>query len=215
MHSSGGSPIFVPALEPHSYYNTRYGLAALPLLALGAGALASAAPLRWWPRAAVALVAAGCAPWLLRPSPEAWITWKESQVNSTARREWTAGAARYLRPRYRQGEGIFTTFGDITGIYREMGIPLERTLTWDNWPLWPAAAAKPELFLWERWAVAVAGDPVQSAILRAGLRGPRYTLETSILVKNAPVIEIYRRDDSPEALTGAARVPARGKDQAP
>ncbi len=212
MQSSGGSPVFVPTLEPHSYYNTRYGLSALPLLALGAGTLVAAAPQRWRLRAAVAIAAIVTAPWLLRPTPEAWITWKESQVNSSARREWTARAVEYLRPRYGAGEGIFTTFGDITGIYRELGIPLERTLTWDNWPLWPAAVARPELFLWERWAVAVAGDPVQTAILKAGLRGPRYKLETAIKVKGASVIEIYRRDNSPETLASEAAVPARGRD---
>ncbi len=215
MHSSGGSPIFVPTLAPHSYYNTRYGLAALPLLALGAGALVTAASPRWRSRAALALIAISTAPWLLQPTPEAWITWKESQVNSNARREWTAKAVEYLRPRYRAGEGIFTTFGDLTGIYRELGIPLERTLTWDNWPLWPAAVARPELFLWERWAVAVAGDPVQTAILRAGLRGPRYTLEAMIAVKGAPVIEIYRRDSSPSTLASEAAVPPRGRDAPP
>lgn len=33
MHS-GGTPIYVPNLWPHTFYNTRYGLAALPLLAI-------------------------------------------------------------------------------------------------------------------------------------------------------------------------------------
>ena len=37
------------------------------------------------------------------------------------------------------------------------------------------------------------GDPVQSAVNRLALRGPCYRLEESIVVKNAPVIEIYRR----------------------
>ena len=35
MHS-GVVPIFMPHLWPHSYYNTRYGLAVLPLLAVAA-----------------------------------------------------------------------------------------------------------------------------------------------------------------------------------
>ena len=38
MHS-GGTPIFVPTLWPFSYYNTRYALAALPLLAIAGGSL--------------------------------------------------------------------------------------------------------------------------------------------------------------------------------
>ena len=46
MYSSGGTPIHVPGLWPHSYYNTRYGLAALPLLAFAAAALVLAVPPR-------------------------------------------------------------------------------------------------------------------------------------------------------------------------
>jgi len=45
VHSSG-IPIYVPELWPHSYYNTRYGLAALPLMALAAAALVAAVPPR-------------------------------------------------------------------------------------------------------------------------------------------------------------------------
>ena len=68
------------------------------------------------------------------------------------------------------------------------------TLTWDNNPQWLAAVARPDLFLREEWAVAMGGDPVQSTINRAFLRGPRYVLQKTIMVKGAPVIEIYRRD---------------------
>jgi hypothetical protein len=36
------------------------------------------------------------------------------------------------------------------------------------------------------------GDAVQTAIDKARLRGPRYELKRRIIVKGAPVIEIYR-----------------------
>ena len=97
MHSSG-TPIFVPDLWPNSYYNTRYGLALFPALALGAAALAALVPARARPAAAVAVAAIAAAPWLAHPRPEAWITWKESQVNSVARRAWTRQAADFLAP---------------------------------------------------------------------------------------------------------------------
>jgi hypothetical protein len=112
-------------------------------------------------------------------------------VNSDARRAWTREAAAYLAPRYPRGSGIITTFGDITGIFRRAGIPLRDTLTWDNWPLWPAAVARPDLFLWEDWAVVTGGDPVQTALVRAGAHGPRYELVKIIAVPGAPVLEIY------------------------
>jgi hypothetical protein len=192
-----GTPIFVPHLWPSgahgaSYYNTRYGLAALPLLALGAAGIVAVIPGRWRIAAAIAVPLAAASPWLLNPSPEAWICWKEAQVNSVARRGWTGQAAHYLREHYRGG-GIFTTLGDIAGVYREAGIPFAETLNECNWPHWGAALARPDLFLWEEWAVAIAGDKVSTAILRAQRTGPRYDCVKIIVVKGGPVIEIYRR----------------------
>ncbi|MGA1995877.1 MAG: glycosyltransferase family 39 protein [Bryobacteraceae bacterium] len=80
LHSSG-NPIHLPVLPPFSYYNSRYGTEAIPLLAFGGAALAAAVPERLRRLAAVALVAASLAVWILHPSPERWITWKESVVN--------------------------------------------------------------------------------------------------------------------------------------
>jgi hypothetical protein len=191
MHSSGGTPIFLPDLWPNSYYNSRYGMALYPALAFGVAALVWLAPARAQLIAAAAVVLAAAAPWLINPRPDAWITWKESQVNSVARRAWTHAAAEYLQPRYRRGSGIFTTFGDITGIFRTAGIPMRETLTWDNWPQWPEAIARPELYLSEEWAVVMGGDPVQTALLRAGVNGPRYELVKIVITPHAPVVEIY------------------------
>ncbi len=187
-------PIFVPSLSPFSFYNTRYGLAMLPLAAFATAALVAWTPPRFRVPAALVALAIGLAPWIMDPHMENSITWKESLVNSQARREWTNEAAEYLRSNYVRGTGIFTTFGDVTAIFQVAGIPLRDTLNVCNNPEWLATAARPELFLREEWAVAFGGDPVQTAINRAFLRGPRYTLQRSIIVKGAPVVEIYRRD---------------------
>jgi hypothetical protein len=122
------------------------------------------------------------------------IAWRESEVNYAARRESASEAAEFLRSQYRAHAGVFTTFGYITRVFQRAGIPLRDTLTWDNSAYWHAAAVRPDLFLREEWAVAEGGDRVQSAIIRAELSGPRYTLLKKIVVKNAPVIEIYRFD---------------------
>ncbi|MFN0167764.1 MAG: glycosyltransferase family 39 protein [Bryobacteraceae bacterium] len=193
---SGATPIFVPDLWPNSYYNTRYAITAMPLVALAAALGIARLPLRAQRAAALLAVGAAMAPWLLHPSPEAWIAWKESQVNSETRRRWTSAAAEFLRANYRPGGGVFTTFGDVTGVFLEAGIPLRETLTWDNNPHWQAAVHRPDLFLWEEWAVALAGGPVQSCVLKAALNGPRYTLRKRILSKGAPAVEIYRRESA-------------------
>ena len=193
---SGASPIHVPDLPPFSYYNTRYGLAVLPAAVFAAAALVTFVPPRVRGLAACALAVGASVPWLLHPSPQRWIAWKESQVNSDARREWTRRAAASLSAGYRRGEGIFTTSGDLTGIYRTLGLPLRETLSWDNNPQWLVTAKRPDLFLWEGWAVCQGGDPVQSAINRAQRQGPYYELVDKIIVKDAPVLEIYKRSSS-------------------
>jgi hypothetical protein len=195
IHSSA-TPIFVPDLWPHSYYNTRYGLALLPFLAFGAAALAACMPQRFRRWAALAIVVAALSPFLLHPGPEAWITWRESRANSEGRRAWIREAAAFLGPRYRRGEGIYTSFGDLAGIPRAMHAPLAETLTEDNELVWFGAFHRPDFWLHEEWAVCLGGDRVQTVLTRARRpypNYPEYTLVKRIVVKAAPVIEIYRR----------------------
>lgn len=192
IHSSG-TPIFVPHLWPFSYYNTRYGLVALPLVALAGAAWVALAPRRVRALAALAVVGVGVAPWLAYPRPEAWICWKESQVNSEHRRAWTGEAAEFLKSQLGPGDGIFMSFGDLTGILRQAGIPLSASLHEGNRPEWEAAVGRPDLFLRERWALAISGDKVATAVLRASRNGPKYECVKRIALKGAPVIEIYRR----------------------
>lgn len=191
MHSSG-TPVFVPHLWPESYYNTRYGLAALPLLILGAAALVLFVrrPYRRW--AAIAVLAVAISPWLWKPSPESWICWKEAEVNSVTRRAWTEEAAKVLAANYRDG-GIIAPFGDMTGVFPTAGIPLRETLHSGNAPMYQGSIARPDLFLREKWALAMSGDEVATAILRSRKDGPRYECVKMIALEGSPVIEIYRR----------------------
>jgi Dolichyl-phosphate-mannose-protein mannosyltransferase len=193
MHSSG-TPIFVPTLYPHSFYNTRYALAALPLTAFCAAALVMLVPNRWkiwrW-LAALIVIAIPAAEWTMHPES---ICWKETEVNSAVRRQWTRSAANYLAAHYRPGDGIIFPFGDMTGVLREAGIPIREGLFDGNGAAFEMALSRPDLFLQSRWALAFSGDRIATAILRGDKRGPHYLLEATIIVKGAPVIEIYRRD---------------------
>jgi hypothetical protein len=199
MHSTGGSPIFLPTLPPNSYYNARYGLAVLPLLALAASALVAAIPNGLRTAAATLAIAAAIMPWLLHPAPANWVVWEEGHHNDAARREWARQAAQYLQPRYVRGSGIVSRSGTMIAIYRQLGIPIREVFTIDNGLPWQAAMQRPELWLHQEWAVAEGGDPVQSAVNRLARLGigqdhsPCYRLEQSIIIENAPVIEIYRR----------------------
>ncbi len=195
---SGSTPIHVPKLPPDSYYNTRYALAALPACAAGVGMLVA-----WWPKAllrvgakgypAGALLAVCLGGWVLHPSVESWVCWKESEVNSRGRREWTAQAAQFFRQHYRPGDGILTPTGDVTAVYQALGIPLRETLTVDAGFEWLAVVNRPDLFLRERWVVAIAGDSIS---LR--FRDPRRFAAlvekvAEFSAEKEPVIEVYRK----------------------
>jgi hypothetical protein len=187
---SSGTPLYVPHLWPNAFYNTRYGLAVLPLATLAAGALVTMFPSRMRAAAAVVLAAGVAAPLALSGEP---VCWKEAQINSIARRAWTHEGAAFLNANYRPGSGIIYFFGDLAGVLRESGIPLREGLHQGNHPYWEAAITRPEFFLRDEWALAISGDAVATAILRAQRRGPHYELRRRIIVKGAPVIEIYRR----------------------
>ena len=190
VHSSK-LPIFIPQLWG-SYYNTRYGVAFLPFAAFAAGALAYALPGRWNKLAwVIPLVAATT--WLLRPTPENVIVWKESQVNSISRRAWTQGVASFLTKHWKPGQGILTSAGDVTGIYCRAQIPLANTLNIGNGPAWFATTSRPDLVHGETWAVAQAGDFLSKALHRE--RRNVYEIVKEIKVKDAPAVEIYRRHE--------------------
>lgn len=192
IHSSG-TPIFVPELWPGTYYNTRYGLAAYGLFVFSAAAIVALVPagIRWL--AAPAVVILALLPWLFYPRADNWVCWKEAQVNSAARRQWTAEAALFFKANLRPGDGIFTTLSDLSGVLTEAGIPIRRTLQEGNGPAFVAATQRPDLFLRERWALAISGDTVATALLKEKRMSGRFECVKIIAIPGAPVIEIYHR----------------------
>jgi hypothetical protein len=192
MESGGGVEIFVPTLWPHSYYNSRYALALLPLAAFSGAALVSIVPkFRGTVAAAVVLVA--IAPWLAYPRPDNWIVWKEGQVNSIERRSWTHRIAGVLRSAYRPGDRILYSFGDLTGILREAGVPLKAGLQSGNELEWIATLARPDLFLDQDWVLDFEDGNAARAAL--AVKEPGYTVAARIARDhNAPAVVLLRRN---------------------
>jgi hypothetical protein len=189
MHSSGGSPIYVPQLWPYSYYNSRYGIAVVVWAAFAAGGIVAVTPRRWKRFAAVVPTIA-VLPWLLTPRRENWICWKESEVNSISRRAWTSAESDYLRARYRTGQGIVASFGDLTGIFCKARIPLREVLHEGNGPAWFAATTRPDLLHRERWAIAQENNNFLVKPLPGGRQAP-YRLAHEVRVNGAPALKTY------------------------
>ena len=189
IHSSG-TPLYVPGLWPNQWYNTRYALAGLPFCAVAAAALAALPRGKAQWGVAALLIAGTITSSAFSGVP---VTWKESAVNSAARRNWTQQTADYLAAHYRAGDGIFYSFGDLAGVLRAAGIPLREGLHQGNHPAWDAATLRPDLFLHEEWAIVIAGDATSATLLRTRERGPHYELKKRIIVEGAPPVEIYQR----------------------
>jgi hypothetical protein len=185
---SGGTPVRVPDLWPGGYYNSRYGLAAMPLAAFCAAGLVSLAP-RGQGIVATAIAAISLAPWVLYPRTANWVTYRESIENSRDRRAWTAEAADFLRLERKAGDEVYTTFGDLTGILREARIPLRHSFHEGNGLTWYAAQSRPDLFFWQRWAVVQSSDGISGELKKRGHHPVR------VIRKGASTaIEIYRNE---------------------
>jgi hypothetical protein len=185
---AGGTPVFVPELTPFTRYNTRYALAVLPFAAMGAGALVTALP-RWRGRASAVMLAVIGTVWVAGSGPLS-LCWQEAARSSETRRAWTSQAAAFLSENYQPGEGLLYTFGDLTGVLREAGIPLRESLYQDNGLAWNAAVRRPGLFQFTVWAMALEGDEVANGMLRPD---SGFQLRRQIEVKGAPVVQIFHR----------------------
>jgi len=179
------TPIHVPGLYPFSYYNTRYATAVVVFLSFAAGGLASVLPprIRFLPLLALL-------PWLWRPSPENWICWKESQVNSVSRRAWTAQAAEYLDRHYHRGDGVLMEFGDMAGILPKAGLPFQEAIHEGSGPAWFLNTLPSGLVTQTRWAIAQKDDMLARRLKQA----KTFHVVDVITVEGAPDLLIYERN---------------------
>jgi hypothetical protein len=192
LHSSK-TPIHVPTLWPFSYYNSRYGIAMVVLMAFAAGGVLLLIPKRL--RAiGLTIPLLSVFPWLTMPAPLGGIVWKESEVNSTARRAWTDQGAAYLREHFHRGDRILIEFGDVIATLGRASIPLKEAVHEGNGPAWFANTMPSGLVRQARWAVAQQGDLLSGRIAQAR----SYSIVRTFSVKGAPPLLIYERRDSGE-----------------
>jgi hypothetical protein len=189
VHSSK-TPLHLPTLWPFGYYNSRYGLAVVVWMAFAAGALMTALPQRL--RAFGLIVPCiTIMPWILRPGPQHWICWKESEHNSLARRNWTAQAAADLSSRYHSGDGLLmeSATGDLSGILCKARMPLKESLNIGNGVTWLINTMPNSLVRQTKWAIAQEGDWLSGRIAETG----SFQVVKIITVEGAPRVLIYER----------------------
>ncbi len=182
------APIFLPWLWPHGYYNSRYGLAVMVLMAFAAGGLAAEIPSRFR-RFSLLIPLLAVLPWAVRPSPNNWICWKESQKNSESRRAWTEQGAAYFSNHYQTGDGVLTEFGDLAGVFCKARLPLKEALHEGSGPAWFANTLPSGLVRQTKWAMAQDGDKLSKRLAQAG----SFQIVKTISVQGAPPLLIYQR----------------------
>ncbi len=194
MYSSG-TPIFVPFLFPHGYYNTRYGIAVLPLAAFRGWRDCAGAPCS---------MAQGCA---VNPTLGGSTVDDPAFARALDLLERIAGefelpahldggqAAQFLDANYRRGDGILMTFGDLTAILSHARIPLSEAVHEGSGPAWLATVSRLDLIHRPKWAIAQATDrdTVLKAIDKANWKNTLYQPVLEIDTLKDPVVRIYRR----------------------
>lgn len=202
---AGNVPIFIPALWPHSYYNSRYGLELLPAAAVFSG-LAVGAGWTWlhqrrpgWATAAVAAVAlALAASFAVMLGGDGPLVYAEAVHNAPARLQMERQLALALegepgRPR-RPQDRVLMYLGDYPGALADDNIPLRQVVNESNFLLFQDALAAPQKYV--DWVIIERHTEIDKLINRAALA--RYFQPVvKISVTGQPDISVYRKQGAP------------------
>ncbi len=192
--SYGSVPIFIPQLYPHSYYNSRYGMEMLPVLAVflayALGELTErfgeATPLVRQLAQPLALMAVVLNTiWMLHQTP---LVLKEAQVNSRPRLALEEPLAKQLMT-LAHGLPILMEASDHVGAVQQAGIPLKQTIQPSDYYLWRDAMQAPAQSA--AYVISIGDDDVAKAVKAH----PEGLTELMILcTTNQPCVRIYQSD---------------------
>ena len=189
-----GVPIFMPVWNPHSWYNLRYGLQLVPLIAVSVGMLVAVSlgsGYRYGRQATAALLALTVISYALvwRDRPQCF---KEAWVNSRTKLALESAVAESVRM-LPAGAAYLMCVGDHVGIFQQLGVPFRRVVYEGNqspgkFPgpegLWEKTLADPPRYV--NYVIAFEGDPVDQAVDKTHL-----TLLTEIHTTGQPAARIY------------------------
>jgi hypothetical protein len=161
----GSVPVFLPVWYPHSYYNVRYGLELLPVLAIFPVLLTLFVSEKLqrdtsrhaaWAIPAILFAASYASSYIESP-----ITLQEARVNSGTRISMETAIANFLI-RVPRSETLLMYQGDHVGALQQANIPLKRTISEVAHPDWELALLDPAHSA--GIIIACNGDPVWAAM---------------------------------------------------
>jgi hypothetical protein len=200
----GSVPIFVPEWWPFSYYNVRYGLELLPVIAVFAAlipwAISRLHRRRLTIGATVALfliafLAFNSSAWCFskRSQNRNWgrkwmipICYREAWANSRSRLQLENQVAKALSA-FSDNSTVLMYSSDYAGAIQKSGIHFDHIISESTFIAWDSARSAP--FAGADYIVAIAGDPVAEAV-RINPRG----LTTLVVIHtlDKPNVTIYR-----------------------
>jgi hypothetical protein len=191
----GGVPIFIPVWTPYSYYNVRYGLQLLPVVAvftgLGLELVLRVNYSRRFNQVAVALfglVAMLSYVSVVRGIP---LCLREAKVNSATRIGFETALANELKPFPKDSTFMMYT-ADHVGALQRAGIPLKQVVTENNWGYWQRALESPAKNA--NVVISIGDDPVSEAVTKH----PDDLEELEVLhTSGQPAARIYRSHARP------------------
>jgi hypothetical protein len=188
----GSVPIFIPQLRPHSYYNSRYGMEMLPVLAVFMMLVMMWVQRRWdASRPLLTRLLHPIVLFLIVVDSAAMIygvplVLKEGKVNSVTRIAFEQNLGRILQS-FPAGVPILMYNSDHVGALQDAGIPLRQTVNEGDYDSWKAALAAPAQHA--AYVVAIAGDAVSKAVAKH----PEGLTELTVLCTTGqPCARIYQ-----------------------
>jgi len=187
----GGVPIFIPVWPPYSFYNVRYAMHLLPVVAVFVAILLFLLSSLMRSRAFVVALTAVAVVFVGVSYGSIWksgpVSLHEAQSNSPVRigLERQVGAQLQSLP---QSAEMLAQIGYYSGVYERAGIPLKRTINETDFRLWEAALSDPARYV--DYLVAADDDRVSQA---ASEHQAEFEAIAKFEAPGQPSVTVYRR----------------------
>ncbi len=192
-------PIYIPILPPFSYYNLRYGLEALPALAVFPSFLVGPAirgPRRTLTAAVVFALIAGEAMFMIRGGAASVPAAQESLRNTPCNARRQKAVIQFFRHEY-DGKEILMTPGEWLCLNPALGISFRKTLSETNGESWIKLSSGIPTDV--GWIIRGTDDPVDQLMRAYPQAFKDFMLAERDAYAGEGWVEIYRRSGDKSA----------------